>query len=145
MRARAGCLTYVERVLLLVAVLAVAVGVGVWRRRVDGRVRVVTGPVLDAAALRAPLGERATLVQFSSEFCAPCAQARRVLAAAAGPGVAHVEVDAGDRDDLVRRFGVLRTPTVLVLDGGGRVVRRAGGVPAAADVRAALAEAGVRS
>ena len=42
------------------------------------------------------LGERATLLQFSSAFCAPCRATRRVLADVAEvvPGVAHVEVDA---------------------------------------------------
>ncbi len=132
---------------LLLLLLALAVAAGRWRRRTDGRTRAVAGgAVLDGPALRSPLGPRATLVQFSSEACSPCRAASRVLAAeaAAVRGVTHVEVDAGERDDLVRRFGVLRTPTLLVLDPGGRVVGRASGVPAAADVRAALAEAGVR-
>jgi thiol-disulfide isomerase/thioredoxin len=135
------------RIVALLLVVGAAVAVGLWRRRTDGRVRVVTGPdVLDEKALRTPLGSRATLVQFSTDFCQPCRAAHRILAAeAAGtPGVAHVEVDAAVRDDLVRRFGVRRTPTLLVLDPGGRVVRRAAGVPAAADIRDALAEAGVR-
>ena len=123
--------------MVLVAVIAIAVGLGVWRRRTDGRVRDGAG-VLDAAALRAPLGERATLVQFSSDFCQPCKAAHRVLAAAATDGVAHVEVDAAARGDLVRRFGVRRTPTLLVLDPVGRVVHRASGVPARADIETAL-------
>jgi thiol-disulfide isomerase/thioredoxin len=135
-------------VALLAAVVGVAAAVGVWRRRTDGRLRAAGSAteVLDAVELRAPLGERATLVQFSTDFCQPCKAAHRVLAAfAAGtPGVAHVEVDAAARDDLVRRLGVRRTPTLLVLDPSGRVVRRASGVPAAGDLRAALAEAGVR-
>jgi thiol-disulfide isomerase/thioredoxin len=137
----------VWRVLVLAVVVGMAVAVGVWRRRTDGRLRSApAGEVLDAGALRAPLGSRATLVQFSTDFCQPCRVAHRVLAASAAstPGVEHVEVDAAVRDDLVRRFGVHRTPTLLVLDPDGRVVRRAAGVPAAADVRAALAEAGVR-
>ena len=131
--------------MLLLAVGA-ASAVGLWRRRTDGRLRTPAGTaVLDAAALRAPLGSRATLVQFSTDFCQPCRAARQVLAdAAAAPGVEHVEVDAADRDDLVRRFAVRRTPTLLVLDAGGRVVRRASGVPAPAEVRTALAAAGVR-
>lgn len=98
---------------------------------------------LAEAELGAELGERATLVQFSSAFCAPCRATRRVLGevAAMVPGVRHVEIDAEARLDLVRRLGVLRTPTVLVLDAGGRVVRRAAGQPRKADVIAALGEA----
>ncbi|WP_435255944.1 TlpA family protein disulfide reductase [Streptomyces althioticus] len=97
------------------------------------------GPGL-AAELGAELGERATLVQFSSAFCAPCRATRRVLGdvAAMVPGVAHVEIDAEARLDLVRRLGVESTPTVLVLDAAGRVVRRAAGQPRKADVIAAL-------
>ncbi len=56
-------------------------------------------------------------------------------------GVAHVEVDAESRLELVRRLEILRTPTVLVLDASGRVVRRASGQPRRADVIAALGEA----
>ena len=91
----------------------------------------------------AGLGERATLVQFSSAFCAPCRATRRVLAevAALVPGVAHVEIDAEAHLDLVRRLEIVKTPTVLVLDAAGRVVRRATGQPRRADVIAALGEA----
>jgi thiol-disulfide isomerase/thioredoxin len=86
------------------------------------------------------LGERATLVQFSSAFCAPCRATRRILADVAGMtgGVAYVEIDAESRLDLVRRLNVLRTPTVLVLDADGGVVRRASGQPRKADVIAAV-------
>jgi thioredoxin-related protein len=57
------------------------------------------------------------------------------------PGVRHVEIDAESHLDLVRRLDVRRTPTVLVLDGQGRVVRRASGQPRPADVIAALGAA----
>ncbi len=109
-------------------------------RRVRGR---DDGERLAAAELGAELGERATLVQFSSAFCAPCRATRRVLGQVAGmvEGVAHVEIDAEAHLDLVRRLEVRRTPTVLVLDAGGRVVRRAAGLPRKADVIAALGEA----
>ncbi|WP_394435916.1 TlpA family protein disulfide reductase [Streptomyces sp. SGAir0957] len=94
----------------------------------------------DAEQLGAELGERATLVQFSSAFCAPCRATRRVLADVASmvPGVSHIEIDAEDRLDLVRRSGVVKTPTVLVLAADGREVRRAAGQPRKADVIAAL-------
>ncbi|MEV2274635.1 thioredoxin family protein [Nocardiopsis sp. NPDC049922] len=93
--------------------------------------------------LGADLGERATLVQFSTAFCQPCRATRRVLDDVAGMvgGVAHVEVDAESRLDLVRRLGLLGTPTVLVLDASGRVVRGGGGQPRKADVIAALGAA----
>ncbi|MGW7078032.1 thioredoxin family protein [Streptomyces sp. NPDC054871] len=89
------------------------------------------------------LGERATLVQFSSAFCQPCRATRRVLSEVAEmvPGVSHVEIDAEAELDLVRDLRVLKTPTVLVLDADGRVVQRAAGQPRKADVIAALGKA----
>ncbi|MFF3306151.1 TlpA family protein disulfide reductase [Streptomyces sp. NPDC002952] len=129
-----------------VAVLAAASAYGVLNRRRSGRVRVRGrdgGKRLGVAELGQELGERATLVQFSSAFCAPCRATRRVLAEVAGlvPGVSHVEIDAEDRLELVRELDILKTPTVLVLDADGRVVRRATGQPRKADVIAALGEA----
>ncbi|NEC64345.1 thioredoxin family protein [Streptomyces sp. SID9727] len=98
---------------------------------------------LDAAQIGAELGERATLVQFSTAFCQPCRATRRTLAEVAGmvEGVAHVEIDAEARLALVRALGISRTPTVLVLDAGGRIVRRAEGQPRTVDVVAALGRA----
>ncbi|MEU6306345.1 thioredoxin [Streptomyces sp. WAC 01325] len=133
-------------IVVCVAVLAVASAYGVLHRRRSGRVRVRgrdDGKRLGAAELGGELGERATLVQFSSAFCAPCRATRRVLGEIAGmvPGVTHVELDAEDNLDLVRRLDILKTPTVLVLDADGHVVRRATGQPRKADVIAALGEA----
>lgn len=131
---------------LLIAAVGLATAFGLWRAYADGRFRgthpVAGAPVVEVRAHRATkppepllehdqLGERATLLQFSSAFCAPCRATRRVLAdvAATVPGVAHVEIDAEHHLDLVRRVGVLRTPTTLVLDGRGHEVTRASGAP----------------
>ncbi|MFE4451473.1 TlpA family protein disulfide reductase [Streptomyces sp. NPDC056796] len=99
--------------------------------------------VVDAAQLGAELGDRATLVQFSSAFCQPCRATRRTLAEVAGmvEGVAHVEIDAEAHLTLVRGLGISRTPTVLVLDARGRIVRRGVGQPRTVDVVAALGQA----
>jgi thiol-disulfide isomerase/thioredoxin len=156
------------RWVLLVA-LVVALAFAGWRALSDGRFRgthrvrddglVPTGPteagggvdstgstdetamsVLAGTAYDAERGERATLLQFSSAFCAPCRATRRTLADVAGsvPGVRHVEVDAEAHLDLVRALGILRTPTTLVLDRDGREVTRASGAPKPAQVLAAL-------
>lgn len=98
-------------------------------------------PVLSPADVGGPLGERATLLQVSTAFCAPCRAARRVLArvADAVPGVRHVEVDVADAPALAAALEVTGTPTVVVLDASGAVVLRAEGVPTARQVVAALA------
>ena len=94
----------------------------------------------DALGPDVVLGERATLLQFSSAFCAPCRAARRTLADAAAlvPGVVHVEVDAESHLELVRQVGILRTPTTLVLDHRGVEVARASGAPTRDQVLAQL-------
>ncbi|WP_030247893.1 thioredoxin family protein [Streptomyces sp. NRRL S-350] len=129
-----------------VVALAAATLFALLRAGRDGRTRVGTkdGTVrLSETELGGPLGSRATLVQFSTVFCQPCRATRRVLAEVAGmvDGVEHVEVDAEARLELVRRLEIRRTPTVLVLDAEGRVVRRASGQPRTADVIAALGQA----
>ena len=98
------------------------------------------GSVLAGTSYDEQRGERATLLQFSSAFCAPCRATRRILADVAStvPGVTHVEVDAEDHLDLVRRLGVLRTPTTLVLDATGHEITRASGAPKPTQVLAAL-------
>ncbi|MQA86113.1 MAG: thioredoxin [Streptosporangiales bacterium] len=131
-------------VIVVAATLAVAVLIGLlWRRR-NGSMRRPRGDDvrLAGADLGAALGPRATLVQFSSAFCAPCRATRLILDSVcdAVDGVAHVEIDAESHLDLVRRLHVLRTPTVLVLDADGRVVKRASGQPRKVDVIAALGE-----
>jgi thiol-disulfide isomerase/thioredoxin len=95
---------------------------------------------LTSADIGAELGTSATVVQFSSAFCAPCRTTRVVLDEVSGmiPGVAHVEIDAEAHLDLVRRLDIRRTPTVLILDAAGDVRVRAAGAPRKADVIAAL-------
>ncbi|MET0435316.1 MAG: thioredoxin family protein [Cellulomonas sp.] len=122
------------RVLLVLGVLGAAVVVGLlWRSR-NGRFVADRGGAgvadrLTAADLGVPLGSAATFLQLSSEACAPCRSTAAVLGVLAEEraGLAHVEVRAEDRLDLVRRFDVLRTPTVLVLDGAGAVRGRLSG------------------
>ena len=141
--------------IVCLAAVAAAGGAGLLYRARNGRVRAVPAgraagpaasgpaePALSAAEIGQPLGERATLVQFSTSFCAPCRATRQVLAEVAGmtDGVAHVEIDAESRLDLVRRLDVRRTPTVLVLGPDGQISQRASGQPRKADVIAAIGQ-----
>uniref|UniRef100_A0AAU2UXL4 Thioredoxin family protein n=1 Tax=Streptomyces sp. NBC_00003 TaxID=2903608 RepID=A0AAU2UXL4_9ACTN len=136
--------------IVAVVVLVAATVFGLVRARRGGRLRAGgRGDELrlSSGELGAALGERATLVQFSTTLCAVCPGTRRLLAdvAARTPGVRHVEIDAEVRLDLVRRVDVMRTPTVLVLDHSGRVVRRASGAPTRADVLSAVELATIES
>jgi thiol-disulfide isomerase/thioredoxin len=123
----------------LVAALVAASALGLALRRRSGRFRTAQD-VLTEADLGGPLGRQATLVQFSTAFCAPCRPTRQILTQVAGmvDGVTHVEVDAAARLDLVRRLRISSTPTVLVLGPDGAIAKRAVGPPRKADVIAAL-------
>jgi thiol-disulfide isomerase/thioredoxin len=128
---------------VLVGVLVGTAALGILWRRAQGRVRSASSPDSLLSTLtelgQAP-GERATLLQFSSAFCAPCRATKRILSdvAAAVPGVRHVEVDAESNLELVRRLNIVKTPTTLVLDKDGRVTKRAAGQPRKEHILAAL-------
>jgi thiol-disulfide isomerase/thioredoxin len=137
--------------IVLAAALLVATVLGVTLRRRAGRFRPGSAGTdarpsrdgtgtLTEADLGSSLGRQATLVQFSTAFCAPCRPTRQILAQVAGmvDGVTHVEIDAASRLDLVRRLRINSTPTVLVLGPDGEIVTRAAGLPRKADVIAAL-------
>lgn len=141
---------------VVIAAVVVALAFGGYRALTDGRFRgtrllrsapaespgsqeLATRPtvnpttweLLAGSVAEATPGERATLVQFSSAFCAPCRATRRVLSDVAEvvPGVVHLDIDAEQHLDVVRRLDILRTPTTLVLDGSGNEVARAAGAP----------------
>ena len=129
-------------VLIVALVLAACVAWGF--TSLNGRFRDRWGSdVLTVDDLGRPLGKRATLIHFSSAFCSPCRATRTLLTDVADriDGVAVVEIDAESHLELVRRLDVMRTPTVLVLDPRGAVVRRASGLPRREQVLAALAAA----
>jgi hypothetical protein len=143
-------------VLTALGVLAAASVIGVLLRRRQGRfVEVAEAPVEDqppapdeaavSVALRETLGLSSgtplTLLQFSSAFCAPCRTTRVLCADVARtvPGVAHVEVDAESHLEAVRELDIWRTPTVLIVDDEGRILRRASGAPTKAQLLAAVA------
>ncbi|WP_433165652.1 TlpA family protein disulfide reductase [Kribbella sp. CA-247076] len=140
---------------VLVGAVAVGVILSLLKSKLDGRFRgtrqvrrteahdVDSVDRVSAADIGSELGERATLLQFSSAFCAPCRATRRTLAEVEGmvDGVRHVELDAEKHLELVRRLDILRTPTTLVLDSAGAIVKRASGAPRKPDVIAALATA----
>jgi thiol-disulfide isomerase/thioredoxin len=153
-RARALCTGMSGGLIALVAALVAATVLGLaWRRR-TGQFRAAPPPraaraegpgpdVLTEEDLGGPLGRQATLVQFSTAFCAPCRPTRQILAQVAGmvDGVTHLDIDAAERLDLVRRLRINSTPTVLVLGPDGAIVKRAAGLPRKADVIAALGTA----
>lgn len=126
------------------ALLTLAVTIGIVLRKLDGRRRSGGRLRLDVADLSgSSLVADATLVQFSTEFCARCPQVRRLLSEIVGTrgDVRHIEIDLTDRNDLATRYHVLQTPTTFLIDASGNVLFRWGGVPDRRTVTDALATA----
>lgn len=138
----------------LLGLVAVSTVVGIWWRSRQGAARVVAAqPSVDPALLGGPeapggtagparFGERATLVQFSTEYCSSCPATRRVLSdiSTREAGVSYLDVDVTHRPDLVRHFTILQTPTTLILDRDGVVRTRIGGAVRRAVVETRLKE-----
>jgi len=105
----------------------------VWRRgqgrarRTDGRTAVRTADLPGVGRF----ARGATLLQFSTEACAPCRPTRVLLGDVASrhDGVSHIDLDITHRPDLASRFKILQTPTTLILDRRGVVRARIGGAP----------------
>lgn len=126
-------MTIVGALLGLAALLVATVGVGLFLRWQQNRPRhAVAHEIVEPARLGAErLGDRATLLQFSTELCARCPGVHRTLSsvATAQEGVVHLDVDLTHRPDIAKHFHVLQTPTTLILDRDGVVQTRFGGVP----------------
>jgi len=139
----------VTGILVLLAVVVIAVLIGLIVRRRDGAVRAGRGGGPDASRRQALTAAGAaagsvTVLHFSAEWCGPCSAVRRVVATSVqaltddGLRVRDVEVDMEENPDLARDFRVMSLPTTVVLDGDLRERFRASGVPGSADLRAAV-------
>lgn len=119
--------------IVLAVLLTATLGIGLYLRWQQNRPqRHIAHEVVQPERLGADgLGERATLLQFSTDLCARCPGVHRTLAAVADshPGVRHLDVDLTHRPDIARHFHVLQTPTTLILDRDGAIQTRFGGAP----------------
>ena len=116
--------------------------------------RVSSAEVIDLRKLRATsnglpvteYGKKATLVQFSTEYCGQCPGVKRTLSQLAyrTGGLAFAEVDITERLDLAAHFSVSQTPTVFLLDDTGHVIYRVGGIPKMNQLTDELQKLGVK-
>ncbi len=125
-------------------VLALATAYGLWWKKRQGAIRTkksVPGHRLSAEVLGQELGSRATMVQFSSAFCAPCKATHALLSQMVIPmhDVKHIHIDAESHLELVRQLDIRSTPTTIFLNREGIEVGRAAGTPKREQVIAALA------
>jgi thiol-disulfide isomerase/thioredoxin len=133
--------------------LAIATAIGIVFRVFSGRGHSVkTSECIDLGKLKAnknglpvtEFGKKATLVQFSTEYCGQCPGVRRSLSQLEyrHGSLLYLDVDITDRLDLAAHFSISQTPTVFILDELGRIKFRIGGVPKPNVIQAELEKLG---
>jgi thiol-disulfide isomerase/thioredoxin len=131
---------------VLLAVLALSVAFGIYRKVSDGKLREEIVPPLQGLSEHLHLDHdhppQVTFLQFSSEFCQPCRVTNKLLDEVTNsfPAICHIELDVVEHLDLVKTYGITRTPTTLIIDKSGTVHFRATGVPKKAELTAAVTD-----
>lgn len=115
--------------LVLAVVLVFALVGATMRRRANRRRRAVPVPDTPQLLGLSELGSRATLVQFSTQFCSRCPGMRRALEGLASrfEGALFYELDLTEDLATAKALNILQTPTVLILDSAGNLTARYAG------------------
>ncbi len=132
-----------DRLLLLIAVAALAGALAAWWRARDGLVRTTTAPGADLARIAGARG-RPAIVELTAPGCASCHAAHAVIeqVAAARRDVVVAQADVTDHPEVARAHGVLRAPTTFVLAEDATILGRVSGVPRREDLEALLGHVG---
>ena len=131
---------------VLLAVLVLSAALGIYRKVSDGKLREEIVPPLQGLSEHLHLDHdhppQVTFLQFSSEFCQPCRVTNKLLDEVTNsfPAICHIELDVVEHMDLVKTYGITRTPTTLIIDKSGTVHFRATGVPKKAELTAAVTD-----
>jgi thioredoxin-related protein len=117
--------------LLLIFVLILATGIGIYVQRRSGVIKRKKRLRLYQSEVGGSYGDRATIVQFSTSFCSSCRAAKALISDVVKDrtDITYHEVDAESNLDLVRRVDIRSTPTTLFLDKQGFEIARATGAP----------------
>lgn len=126
--------------LAVIALVAISIFSGVLFKLLSGRGRELSNSEsIDLGKLKAmkagvevkAFGKRATLLQFSTDYCSICPSVSRLLSQLEyrHGGLLHLEVDITNRLDLAAHFQISQTPTVFILDTNGKIKFRVSGTP----------------
>lgn len=112
---------------VILGLVAVATVFGLVWKRSQGRVVKVSGQTI---SLDYRVAGKTTLLQFTTELCAPCAQLKPRLEQIAlyRSDVEHVVVDAVEHLDLANNLSVRSTPTTFIIGPEGEIRARIHGV-----------------
>lgn len=133
--------------------LTLSLAAGLWLKFSAGRgKRVSTHEVIDLGKLKVKkgkslvkaFGKKATLVQFSTEYCGQCPGVRRQLLELEQQhsDLLYLDVDITDRLNLAAHFSVSQTPTVFVLDPRGEIKSKISGIPRPGVIQSELRKLG---
>ena len=131
---------------VLLAVLVLSAAFCIYRKVSDGKLRVQVVPpqqgLIEHLHLDHDHPPQVTFLQFSSEFCQPCRVTSKVLEEVTNsfPAICHIELDVVEHLDLVKTYGISRTPTTLIIDKAGTVHFKATGVHKKAELATAVAD-----
>ena len=112
---------------VIAGLIAVATVFGLVWKRGQGKVVEVSGQTI---SLNYRAAGKTTLLQFTTELCAPCAQLKPRLEQIAlfRSDVEHRVVDAVEHLDLANNLSVRSTPTTFIIDPDGQIRARIHGV-----------------
>lgn len=109
----------VARILVLLAVSGIAAGAGLSLRRYFRNAAIPASFDRKDVEMSQP---GAMLVEFTSPYCHECQVAYPRLQAASKANEAPLAViDTRQRPDLTAKYSIRTTPTILVVDGQGKV------------------------
>ena len=120
-----------NNLLLVVSLFSFLIVLGYWQKLRHGKLKKVNGISISAVELNQKLGDKATIVQFSTTFCSECRTAKAIVKDVVKDykDITYVEVDAESNLDLVRKVDIRSTPITIFLDGKGFEIARAKGAP----------------
>lgn len=112
---------------IALGLVALSLIIGFWWKGRQGRVVAVSGPTL---SLDYREKGKTTLVQFTTEICAPCAALKPRLERIAvyRSDVAYRQVDAVEHSELASTLSIRSTPTTLIVSPDGSIRARINGI-----------------
>jgi thiol-disulfide isomerase/thioredoxin len=122
-----------DNIWLLATTLLVAVSLGFWLKASQGSIRSAKPHKNFASEFSkfGLLGRSATLIQFSTDFCANCPGSKKILKEISSQmsDVEFIEIDAEKNLGLTKKLNILSTPTILIIDSQGDELARVSGKP----------------
>lgn len=110
----------IERILYAAVVFAMVAGsVAVWKRP-SRKLNATPRIDLDDLGIEGPV-----ILQFTTRYCAPCKAARpKLMAEASQADISYAQVDLEERPDVMGRYGIRTTPTIVVVGSEGEILGR---------------------